>query len=330
MVQENKQVPDIALLAPLESTKTLKLPDQSGTKTGKQNKTIEIHNVHKIVVMNDSLVVTRLSDNSKNGSRERIALNEIFDNEDWRHKNDQELVSEIKKKHLWHDIYCLGTDRYGRSILHRLLLGIKISLLVGLLAVMVSITIGIVLGSLAGMKGGKTDEVIMLLINTVWSVPTLILVFAIVLALGRGIGIIFIGVGLTLWTDTARLIRGQILSIREKQYISATEALGFKALRTLSLHILPNIIGPIMVIATANFATAILLEAGLSYLGFGIQPPTPSFGTMLNENYGYAVTGKPYLALIPAFTILFLVLGFNLLGNGLRDAMDTQNLNINN
>ena len=223
-----------------------------------------------------------------------------------------------------HKKFLLGTDNFGRDILSRLILGARISLIVGFIAVIISLVIGISLGAMAGYFGGKIDDAIMFLVNTVWSIPTLLLVFAIVLAFGRGIGIIFLAVGLTMWVDVARIVRGQVLSVKEMQYVEAAQAFGFSSFRIMFKHILPNILGPVMVIAAANFATAILLEAGLSYLGFGVQTPTPSWGTMLNENYGYAIGGKPFLALIPALAIMLLVLSFNLLGNGLRDALDVK------
>ena len=234
------------------------------------------------------------------------------------------LQERIEKDHLVQKKFYLGTDKYGRDMLSRLILGVRISLIVGFIAVIISLTIGILLGALAGYFGGKTDDFIMLIINTVWSIPTLLLVFAIVLALGRGVGIIFLAVGLTMWVDVARIVRGQVLALKEIQFVEAAQTLGFKTWRIISKHILPNILGPVMVIAAANFATAILIEAGLSYLGFGIQPPTPSWGNMLNENYGMAIGGKPLLALIPALAIMLMVLAFNLIGNGFRDALDVK------
>ncbi len=248
----------------------------------------------------------------------------IDEKEQTQQTSVKELKSRIEKSHILNRNFYLGTDRYGRSMLSRLILGVRVSLMVGFIAVFISLTIGILLGAIAGYFGGRIDDLIMLLINTVWSIPTLLLVFAIVLALGRGIGIIFLAVGLTMWVDVARIVRGQVLGLKEIQFVEAAQSMGFSTWRILRRHILPNILGPVMVIAAANFATAILIEAGLSYLGFGIQPPTPSWGTMLNENYGYAIGGKPFLALIPALAIMLMVLAFNLVGNGLRDALDVK------
>ena len=231
----------------------------------------------------------------------------------------QNLTSHLKSQKFW-----LGTDRYGRSISSRLILGIRISLLVGLLAVIISLFVGTVVGAVGGYFGGWVDRFVMYLINVMWSIPTLLLVFAIVLAFGRGLGVIFLAVGLTMWVDVARIVRGQVKKIKEEQFVQAAKSMGVTEYNILFRHILPNIIGPILVIAAANFATAILIEAGLSYLGFGVRPPTPSIGNMLNEHYGYAITGKPVLALVPAVTIMLMVLSFNLLGSGLRDVFDVK------
>ncbi|MFM2139700.1 MAG: hypothetical protein RJA57_2007 [Bacteroidota bacterium] len=217
--------------------------------------------------------------------------------------------------------FLLGTDKFGRDMLSRILVGTRVSLSVGLITVLISLSIGLILGSLAGFYRGRTDDIIMWFINVIWSIPTLLLVFAITLALGKGFWQVFIAVGLTLWVNVARLVRGQVMAVRELEYIEAARAMGFSSLRTIVRHIWPNIMGPVMVIAASNFASAIVIEAGLSFLGIGVQPPQPSWGLMIKENYNFIITQQPALALAPGFAIMLLVLAFNLLGNGLRDAL---------
>ena len=204
------------------------------------------------------------------------------------------------------------------------MIGTRVSLSVGLITVLISLTVGIILGSMAGYFRGRTDNIIMWLINVIWSIPTLLLVFAITLLLGKGFWQVFIAVGLTMWVNVARLVRGQVLVTRELQYVEAGKALGFSDFRIISRHILPNIFGPILVIAASNFASAIVIEAGLSFLGVGVQPPQPSWGLMIKENYNFIITQNPMLALAPGFAIMILVLAFNLLGNGLRDALNVR------
>jgi peptide/nickel transport system permease protein len=182
----------------------------------------------------------------------------------------------------------------------------------------------VLLGSVAGYYRGRTDDIIMWFINVVWSIPTLLLVFAITLVLGKGFWQVFIAIGLTTWVNVARLIRGQVMTIRELEYVEAGRALGFSSTRIIVRHILPNVMGPVIVIAASNFATAIVIEAGLSFLGVGVQPPQPSWGLMIKENYNFIITQNPMLALAPGFAIMILVLAFNMLGNGLRDALQVK------
>jgi ABC-type dipeptide/oligopeptide/nickel transport system permease subunit len=253
----------------------------------------------------DSIIVQKFIDD---GVSERQAFHKFL------------LPSQsIIKQNFW-----LGTDKYGRDILSRLIVGTRVSLSVGLITVIISLSIGLILGSLAGYYRGRTDNIIMWFINVIWSIPTLLLVFAITLALGKGFWQVFIAVGLTMWVSVARLVRGQVLAAREQEYVEATRALGFSNFRTIVRHIWPNIMGPVIVVAASNFASAIVIEAGLSFLGVGVQPPQPSWGLMIKENYNFIITQNPMLALAPGFAIMLLVLAFNLLGNGLRDALNVR------
>ncbi|MBR1549343.1 MAG: ABC transporter permease [Bacteroidales bacterium] len=220
--------------------------------------------------------------------------------------------------------FILGTDGYGRDILSMLMIGSRVSLSVGFIAIAIALLLGITLGALAAYYGGWVDNLILWLINVVWSIPTVLLVIAITFVLGKGFWQIFIAVGLTMWVDIARVVRGEVLSIKEKEYIEATRALGYSTFRTIFRHILPNIVGAVVVVASSNFASAILLEAGLSFLGIGVQPPMPSWGMMVKENYGYILLDSAYLALLPGLAIMLVVLAFMLLASALRDALDVR------
>jgi peptide/nickel transport system permease protein len=228
------------------------------------------------------------------------------------------------KKYIKEKTFIFGTDKYGRDYLSRILIGSRISFFIGFIAVFISLIIGIIMGSLAGYFGGRTDALIMWIINVTWSIPTLLLVIAITLVLGKGFWQVFIAVGLTMWVEVARVIRGQMISVKEMQYVTAARALGFNDFRIITKHILPNIMAPVIVISAANFAAAILIESGLSFLGIGAQPPMASWGAMIKDHYNYIILGKPYLAIIPGLCIMILVMAFMLIGNALRDALDVK------
>ncbi len=237
-----------------------------------------------------------------------------------------QLQTKVKDEYIITKKFILGTDPYGRDLLSRLLLGTRVSFSVGFISVFISVFIGMFIGAIAGYYRGKVDVFIVWFINVVWAIPTLLLVIAITLALGKGFWQVFIAVGLTMWVEVARVIRGQVMSLREKEFIEAGRALGFMNIRILFRHVLPNVMGPVIVIAAANFAAAILTEAGLSFLGIGSQPPTASWGAMISAHRGYIISDASYLAFLPGIAIAILVLSFILLGNGLRDALDTRSV----
>ncbi len=233
-------------------------------------------------------------------------------------------LSRFRESYTVKNTYLLGTDKYGRDLLSRMMVGARISISIGFVAVLISLLIGITLGAIAGYFGGIVDNVIMWLINVTWSIPTLLMVIAISIALEKGFFTVFIAVGLTMWVEVARVVRGQMVVAKEYQYVTAAKALGFNHYRIISQHILPNIMAPIIVISAANFAAAILIESGLSFLGIGAQPPMPSWGSMIKDHYQYIILDKAYLALVPGVAIMTLVMSFMLLGNALRDALDVK------
>lgn len=241
-------------------------------------------------------------------------------------KTIEELRNEIVDKNIITKTFILGTDPVGRDLLSRLIIGTRISFSVGFISVFISLVIGMSLGAVAGFFRGKVDHFIVWIINVIWAIPTLLLVIAITLVLGKGFWQVFVAVGLTMWVEVARVVRGQVLSLREKEFIEAGRALGFKNMRIIFRHVLPNVMGPVIIISAANFASAILTEAGLSFLGIGAQPPTASWGAMISAHRGYIISDMPYLAFLPGIAIMIMVLAFVLLGNGLRDALDTKTL----
>lgn len=241
-----------------------------------------------------------------------------------QHVTIEELTATIKEENIISRKYYLGTDKYGRDLLSRLMAGTWISLFVGFISVFISLFIGITLGAVSGYYRGWIDDLVMWFINVVWSIPTLLLVIAITMALGKGTWQVFIAVGLTMWVEVARVVRGQMLSLREKEFVEAGRALGFTNARIIFKHIIPNVLGPVIVISAINFAAAILIEAGLSFLGIGAQPPQATWGKIIAEHKGYIITGKAYLALLPGFAIILMVLAFVLVGNGIRDSLDAK------
>lgn len=220
-------------------------------------------------------------------------------------------------------VHLLGQDKLGRDIFSRILYGSRVSVKVGVLTVGISLVIGLAVGSLAGYAGRWVDEIIMRIIDILMAFPGILLAIAITAVLGPSLNHVILALCLTGWVGYARLIRGQILSEREREYVQAARSIGAGPLRILRRHILPNSLAPIIVEATFGMAGAILSEAGLSFLGLGTQPPTPSWGAMLNEGSHFLLVA-PHLTIFPGLAIMLVVLGFNFLGDGLRDWMDVQ------
>ncbi|MGZ5246513.1 MAG: ABC transporter permease, partial [Flavitalea sp.] len=252
-VNANRMIVEIGGRKPGFTQKFLKLPKQqnltvntfSSLLFGKEDR-YEFIPINKYNVSGDHLIISKFVDE---GLEENVSVPlKIFPQKFDPHKH-------IVTQKFW-----LGTDTFGRDILSRLIIGIRVSMAVGVITLIISLTIGIFLGALAGYYGGKTDALITWFINVFWSIPTILLVFALTLLLGKGFWQVFIAIGLTMWVNVARIVRGQVLVVREMEYIEAARALGYKNARIISRHILPNIMGPVIVIAASNFASAIVIE----------------------------------------------------------------------
>jgi peptide/nickel transport system permease protein len=259
-------------------------------------------------------------DRSENANQQNIALAQLQP----LSTATIDITDSLGNTHQETRTFILGTDRLGRDILSRLMAGTYISLLVGFIAVIMSLILGLIIGVTAGYYRGRVDQILSWIINVFWSIPGLLVVMAFILAFGTGFWKVFFAVGLTMWVEVARVARGQVLSIREKEFIEAAVSIGVSPLQIMYKHILPNIMPPIIVISSANFASAILIESGLSFLGLGTQIPAPSWGNMIRENYAMITTQQAYLALAPGLLIMLAVLSLMYIGNGLRHALDVK------
>ena len=232
-------------------------------------------------------------------------------------KLGQQNKPEYHSRTFW-----LGSDRFGRDILSRMIIGARISLSIGFFAMIASLLIGVIIGISSGYYGGKIDAFFSWLITVFWSVPTLLIALGLSMVFGKGYYQVLLATALSTWVEVARVVRGQTLQLKQREFILAAKITGFSNTRIMFKHILPNLKGSLTVLATTNFASAILLEAGLGFLGLGVAPPTPSWGMMVKENLGYLVLDNSYLALVPGIAIMILVMAFNLMSMGLRDALD--------
>jgi len=232
--------------------------------------------------------------------------------------NQQELINALRAPSVEHP---LGTDHLGRDILARLLYGARLSLLIGFLAVAVGLVVGVPLGALSGYYGRWADLIIQRLADVLLSFPGFLLALSLVAILGVGLQNVIVSVGVSAIPSFIRLVRGSVLTIREQTYVEAARVVGVRDGTIILRHVLPNAMAPVIVQATLNLGTAILVAAGLGFLGLGVQPPTPEWGAMLGEGRNYIFSAS-YMATFPGLAIFFTVLGFNLLGDGLRDALD--------
>ncbi len=327
----NYQVLELAKQAPGTTAWILEIP-QPGTEKNRegsflsgwpqQSLPLALKDSNSLIWKPDQLLYVL-----KNGVRDSLRLSKFAISA--THTSEAIQRGLLKKKK-----FLLGTDTYGRDLLSRILLGARVSLSVGLMAVLISLGIGIFLGLSAGYFGNDfrlgpislpLDSIIMWFISVMWSIPTLLLALAISFVLGKGFWQLFLAIGLSIWVEVARLVRGQIMSAKENLYVEAGIALGMKDLRIMFRHILPNIVSPIIVIAVANFGSAVLIESGLSFLGIGVEVPIPTWGQMIYEGYTYIVFDYgQWLALYPGLALVGLIVSINLIGIGLRDALDVR------
>ncbi|MDQ3389030.1 MAG: ABC transporter permease [Gemmatimonadota bacterium] len=217
--------------------------------------------------------------------------------------------------------HLMGTDKFGRDILSRVLYGARISLSIGFIAVGISITLGTLVGSLSGYYGGVVDGVLMRITDMMLAFPRLVLLIVVIALFEPSIWLVVIVLGLTGWMGTARIVRGEVLSLREREFVQAARALGMGDVRIILRHVIPNTLAPVIVSATLGIGLTILTEASLSFLGLGVQPPTASWGNMVSDGRD-ALISAWWIATFPGLAIVFTVIAFNLLGDGLRDALD--------
>lgn len=233
---------------------------------------------------------------------------------------DVDLINQLQAPSTAH---WLGTDVQGRDIWARLVYGARISLSVGLVSQGIALGLGLLLGLLAGYYGKWIDELVMRLADVTLAFPTLLLLIALVAALQPSLPVVFLTIGLVGWAAMARLVRGQVLVVRELEYVQAMRALGARNARIIARHVLPAVVAPVLIAGTLGVAAAIMAEASLSFLGLGVQPPTPSWGAMIADGRDLSqLRGAPWTSLFPGIAIGLTVLGFNLLGDALRDAID--------
>ncbi|MFH1016102.1 MAG: ABC transporter permease [Chloroflexota bacterium] len=232
---------------------------------------------------------------------------------------DQQNLLAIGQGTSWSHLF--GTDELGRDVFTRLLYGARTSLAVGVFTQFIVLTIGLPIGAISAYAGGRVDNLIMRFVDVMYAFPDLLLIILLRAVLGSSIYMIFLAIGLVAWVNVARLVRGQILSLKQRDFVTAARAMGGLGRYITFRHLLPNSLGPVIVAVTFNVPRAIFAEAALSYIGIGVKPPTPSWGTMIRDGYD-VIFAAPHLVVFPALAIALLMLAFTFLGDGLRDALD--------
>jgi peptide/nickel transport system permease protein len=235
--------------------------------------------------------------------------------------HDPYVVDTLKLREAPSWSHPMGRDEVGRDLLSRVIYGSRIALTVGFVAAGISLVVGVVCGLVAGYFGGWVDQVLMRVVDALMAFPTLLLIMATVAAFGPKLWTVIVAIGMTSWSVYARVVRGEVLSLREREYVEGARALGAGGWRIIFRHLLPNCLAPVIVLVTLNVSNAILTESSLSFLGFGIQPPESSWGSILSTGRNF-ITTAPHIAAFPGLAITLVVLAFNLVGNGLRDALD--------